>query len=81
MVMEAHARHSHAAPSGSESAVPRTGIHGRRRQAARVGQASTNTSHISNKAPETADEGAPTIIVTGHPASGYIRIRQRRRRR
>jgi len=49
--------------------------------AARVGPSSTNTSHISNKAPETADEGAPTIIVTGHPASGYIRIRQRHRRR
>lgn len=49
--------------------------------AARVGPASTNTSHISNKAAETADPGAPTVIVTGHPASGYIRIRQRRRKR
>jgi hypothetical protein len=49
--------------------------------AARIGPSSSNTSHISNKAPETADPGAPTIIVTGHPASGYIRIRQRRRRR
>jgi Domain of unknown function (DUF1707) len=49
--------------------------------AARIGPASTNTSHIINKAPETADPGAPTIIVTGHPASGYIRIRQHRRKR
>ncbi len=49
--------------------------------AARVGPASTNTSHISNKAAETADPGAPTVIVTGHPAIGYVRIRQRHRRK
>ena len=49
--------------------------------AARVGRASTNTAHISNKAAETADPGAPTVIVTGHPATGYVRIRQRRRKR
>jgi hypothetical protein len=49
--------------------------------AARIAPSSTNTSHISNKAPETADPGAPTIIVTGHPRSGYIRIRQHRRNR
>jgi len=49
--------------------------------AARVGPASTNTSHISNKAAETADPGAPTVIVTGHPATGYARIRQRHRKR
>ena len=48
--------------------------------AARIGPSSTNTSHISNKAPETAAPGAPTVIVTGHPLSGYIRIKQRRRR-
>jgi hypothetical protein len=48
--------------------------------AARVSPSSTNTSHISNKAAETPDPGAPTIIVTGHPVFGYIRIRQRRRR-
>jgi len=48
--------------------------------AARVGPSSTNTSHISNKVPETADPGAPTVILTGHPAFGYIRIRQRHRR-
>ena len=48
--------------------------------AARVGPSSTNTSHISNKAPETANPGAPTIILTGHPEFGYIRIRQRHRR-
>jgi hypothetical protein len=28
-----------------------------------------------------ADPGAPTVIVTGHPLFGYIKIRQRRRRR
>jgi Domain of unknown function (DUF1707) len=49
--------------------------------AARISPASTNTSHMRNKAPETAEPGAPTVIVTGHPAAGYIRIRQRRRKR
>jgi hypothetical protein len=49
--------------------------------AARIGPASTNTSHISNKVAETPAPGAPTVIVTGHPAAGYIRIRQRRARR
>jgi hypothetical protein len=49
--------------------------------AARISPSSTNTSHISNKAPETADPGAPTVILTGRPAFGYIRIRQRRPRR
>ncbi|HEY3953020.1 MAG TPA: DUF1707 domain-containing protein [Streptosporangiaceae bacterium] len=48
--------------------------------AARVGPSSTNTSHISNKAAETADPGAPTIIVTGHPGIGYVKIRQRSRK-
>ena len=48
--------------------------------AARISPSSTNTSHIKNKAPETADPGAPTVIVTGHPEFGYIRIKQRRRR-
>ena len=48
--------------------------------AARISPSSTNTSHISNKAPETADPGAPTVILTGHPDFGYIRIRQRRPR-
>jgi hypothetical protein len=48
--------------------------------AARIGPLSTNTSHIKNKAAETADPGAPTVIVTGHPEFGYIRIKQRRRR-
>jgi hypothetical protein len=28
-----------------------------------------------------ADPGAPTIIVTGHPVFGYIRIKQRHRKR
>jgi hypothetical protein len=27
-----------------------------------------------------ADPGAPTVILTGHPLFGYIKIRQRRRR-
>ena len=49
--------------------------------AARISPASTNTSHISNKAAEAPDPGAPTVIVTGHPVSGYIKIRQRRRKR
>jgi hypothetical protein len=49
--------------------------------AARVGPLSTYTGHISNRAAETADPGAPTVIVTGHPLFGYIKIRQRYRRR
>jgi Domain of unknown function (DUF1707) len=49
--------------------------------AARVGPSSTNVGHISNKAPETADPGAPTVTVTGHPVFGYIKIKQRRRKR
>ena len=49
--------------------------------AARVSPESTNTSHISNKVAETADPGSPTIIVTGHPVFGYIRIKYRRRKR
>ena len=49
--------------------------------AARVGPSSTNITHISNKATETADPGAPTVTVTGHPVSGYIKIKQRRRKR
>jgi len=49
--------------------------------AARVGPLSTYTGHISNNAAETADPGAPTVTVTGHPIFGYIKIRQRRRRR
>jgi hypothetical protein len=49
--------------------------------AARISPSSTNTSHIHNKAAQTADAGAPTIIVTGHPVHGYIKIKHRRRRR
>ena len=49
--------------------------------AARVGPLSTYTGHISNRAAETPDPGAPTVIVTGHPLFGYIKIRQRHRRR
>lgn len=48
--------------------------------AARIDPSSTNTSHIRNKAAETPDPGAPTLIVTGHPVMGYIRIRQRGKR-
>ena len=49
--------------------------------AARVGPLSTYTGHISNRAAQTPDPGAPTVIVTGHPLFGYIKIRQRHRRR
>ena len=49
--------------------------------AARIGPSSTNTSHISNKAAEIAQPGLPTVIVTGHPVFGYVKIKQRRRRR
>jgi hypothetical protein len=49
--------------------------------AARVGPMSAYTGHVSNKAEQTADPGAPTVIVTGDPLFGYIKIRQRRRRR
>lgn len=49
--------------------------------AARVGPMNTYTGHISNKAAETPDPGAPTVTVTGDPLFGYIKIRQRRRRR
>jgi len=48
---------------------------------ARASPLSTYTGHISNRAAETADPGAPTVTVTGHPLFGYIKIRQRRRRR
>jgi Domain of unknown function (DUF1707) len=48
--------------------------------AARVGPMSAYTGHVSNKAAETADPGAPTVTVTGDPLFGYIKIRQRRRR-
>jgi len=49
--------------------------------AARVSPLSTYTGHISNRAAETADPGAPTVTVTGQPLFGYIKIRQRRGRR
>jgi Domain of unknown function (DUF1707) len=49
--------------------------------AARIGPSSTNTSHISNKAAEIAHPGLPTVTVTGHPVFGYIKIKQRRRRK
>src|ERR1700735_3707760 len=45
--------------------------------AARISPSSTNTSHISNKAPETAAPGAPTVIGTGQRLSGYLKITQR----
>jgi Domain of unknown function (DUF1707) len=48
---------------------------------ARVGPLSTYTGHLSNKAAEIPDPGQPTITVTGDPLFGYIKIRQRRRRR
>jgi hypothetical protein len=45
--------------------------------AARVSPSSTNTAHISNKATEIASPGSPTVILTGRPLSGYIKVRQR----
>jgi hypothetical protein len=48
--------------------------------AARISPSGTNTSHIKNKAAETPDAGAPTVVVTGHPVHGYVTIKQRRRR-
>ena len=48
--------------------------------AAKVGPASTNTAHISNKAADTPAPGSPTVIVNGHPGIGLIKIRQRRGR-
>jgi Domain of unknown function (DUF1707) len=49
--------------------------------AARVGPLNTYTGHLSNKAAEIPDPGAPTVTVTGDPLFGYIKIRQRRHRR
>jgi DUF1707 SHOCT-like domain len=49
--------------------------------AARISPSSTNTSLIRNKAAEIPDPGSPTVVVTGHPVHGYIRIKQRRRGR
>jgi Domain of unknown function (DUF1707) len=49
--------------------------------AARVGPLGTYTGHISNKAADTPDPGAPTVTVTGDPLFGSIKIRQRYRRR
>jgi hypothetical protein len=48
--------------------------------AARIGPASTNTGHISNQAAAPAAPGRPavTVIVTGHPKPGHIKIKQRR---
>jgi predicted membrane protein len=45
----------------------------------RVDGSSTNTGHIVNKATEVAEPGAPTVTVVGHPRSGLIKIKQRRR--
>ena len=49
--------------------------------AARVGPLKTYTGHLSNKALDTPDPGAPTVIVTGDPVFGSIKIRQRYGRR
>jgi uncharacterized protein DUF1707 len=49
--------------------------------AARISPSSTNTSHIKNGAAQTARPDGTTIILTGHPLSGYIKVKQRRRRR
>jgi len=51
---------------------------------ARLGRPDQSVQHqylaYRNKAAETPDPGAPTIIVTGHPVMGYIRIKQRGKR-
>jgi Domain of unknown function (DUF1707) len=49
--------------------------------AARIGPLKTYSGHISNKALDTPDPGAPTVIVTGDPVFGYIKVRQRYGRR
>jgi hypothetical protein len=48
--------------------------------AARIGPASTNTGHISNQAAAPAGPARPevTVIVTGHPKPGHIRIKRGR---
>ncbi len=48
--------------------------------AARVDPASSAVSHITNKVPEDAAPGAPTLVVRCHPYLGQIVIRQHRRR-
>ncbi|MFE6049399.1 DUF1707 domain-containing protein [Kitasatospora sp. NPDC056446] len=45
----------------------------------RVDGSSTNTGRIVNKAAEVAEPGAPTVTVVGHPRSGLVKIKQRRR--
>ncbi|MGW1172872.1 DUF1707 SHOCT-like domain-containing protein [Kitasatospora sp. NPDC002543] len=45
----------------------------------RIDPSSTNTGNIVNKAAELAEPGCPTLTVTGHPRSGPIKIKQRRR--
>ncbi|MFJ6775861.1 DUF1707 domain-containing protein [Kitasatospora sp. NPDC091257] len=45
----------------------------------RIDPSSTNTGNIVNKAAEQAEPGAPVLTVIGHPRSGPIRIKQRRR--
>ncbi|MFG2907094.1 DUF1707 domain-containing protein [Kitasatospora sp. NPDC048286] len=45
----------------------------------RIDPSSTNTGNIVNKAAESAEPGAPTLVLIGHPRSGPIRIKQRRR--
>lgn len=49
--------------------------------AVHISPSSTNTSHITNKAPDTADPGFPTVVMTAHPIFGYVKIKQQRRKR
>ncbi len=46
--------------------------------AAHIDSLSSNTAHITNRAKATAEIGGTTIVVTGHPSSGYIKIKQRK---
>ncbi|MFG2712115.1 DUF1707 domain-containing protein [Streptomyces goshikiensis] len=45
----------------------------------RIDPASTNTSHITNKADGPVDPSDPVLTVVGHPRSGQIRIKRARR--
>ncbi|WP_316525515.1 hypothetical protein [Kitasatospora brasiliensis] len=45
----------------------------------RIDPSGTDTGNIVDKAAEQAEPGAPTVTVIGHPRSGRIKIKQRRR--
>lgn len=49
--------------------------------AVRIDGSSTNTAHIDDRATAPVDPGSPRLTVVGHPRSGYVRIKQPRRKR